>query len=246
MSRRPRSAPGYDIKLTKMEHNPDIQHPEAQSVDVVLKYFPQFSEEQREQMRLLGELYPEWNEKINVISRKDIQNLYPNHVLHSLAIAKFLPDLPEGYTLLDMGTGGGFPGIPLAIAMPPCRFHLIDRVGKKIRVASEIASAIGLKNVTFQHGDIGECREKYNFVVSRAVMTLDSLIPLVRKNVKHEQKGAQGYTVPNGLVVLKGGDLSEEIRAARRLAPEPLVDDLANYFPDIDFFETKKLLYQPL
>ena len=130
--------------------------------------------------------------------------------------------------------------------MPQCRFHLIDRVGKKIRVASEIASAIGLKNVTFQHGDIGECREKYNFVVSRAVMTLDSLIPLVRKNVKHEQKGAQGYTVPNGLVVLKGGDLSEEIRAARRLAPEPLVDDLANYFPDIDFFETKKLLYQPL
>lgn len=246
MSRRPRRAPGYDIKLTIMEHNPDIQHPEAQSVDVVLKYFPQFGEEQREQMRRLGELYPEWNEKINVISRKDIQNLYPNHVLHSLAIAKFLPDLPEGYTLLDMGTGGGFPGIPLAIAMPQCRFHLIDRVGKKIRVASEIASAIGLKNVTFQHGDIGECREKYNFVVSRAVMTLDSLIPLVRKNVKHEQKGAQGYTVPNGLVVLKGGDLSEEIRAARRLAPEPLVDDLANYFPDIDFFETKKLLYQPL
>ena len=146
MSRRPRSAPGYDIKLTKMEHNPDIQLPEAQSVDVVLKYFPEFSEEQREQMRLLGELYPEWNEKINVISRKDIQNLYPNHVLHSLAIAKFLPDLPEGYTLLDMGTGGGFPGIPLAIAMPQCRFHLIDRVGKKIRVASEIASAIAARN----------------------------------------------------------------------------------------------------
>lgn len=217
-----------------------------QNLDIVLKYFPEFDQRQREQMRMLGELYPEWNEKINVISRKDIQNLYPNHVLHSLAIAKFLPDMPEGATLLDMGTGGGFPGIPLAIAMPQCRFHLIDRVGKKIKVASEVANAIGLENVTFQHGDIGECHEKFNFVVSRAVMTLDSLIPLVRRNVKHEKNPDVRYSVPNGLVVLKGGDLGEELKAARRLAPEPLVDDLINYFPDVEFFETKKLVYQPL
>ena len=145
-----------------------------------------------------------------------------------------------------MGTGGGFPGIPLAIVMPQCRFHLIDRVGKKIRVATEVASAIGLDNVTFQHGDIGECHEKFDFVVSRAVMTLDSLIPLVRRNVRRQVKGESAYSVPNGLVVLKGGDLKDELKAARRLAPEPLIDELINYFPEEPFFETKKLIYQPL
>ncbi|MBD5225229.1 MAG: 16S rRNA (guanine(527)-N(7))-methyltransferase RsmG [Bacteroidales bacterium] len=211
----------------------------------VFRYFSGLSDIQKNRILELGELYPTWNEKINVISRKDIQNLYPNHVLHSLAIAKFLTGLPEGTSILDMGTGGGFPGIPLAIVMPQCRFHLIDRIGKKIKVASEIASSLGLDNVTFQHGDIGECREKYDFVVSRAVMTLDSLIPLVRKNIRHV-KTDKPYALPNGLVCLKGGDLKDEIRASLRLASEPLVDDLANYFPEEPFFKTKKLVYLPL
>ncbi len=211
----------------------------------IFRYFPEFSDIQRKRIIRLGELYPEWNEKINVISRKDIQNLYPNHVLHSLAIAKFLKGLPEGTSLLDMGTGGGFPGIPLAIAMPQCRFHLIDRIGKKIKVASEVAMALNLDNVTFQHGDIGECHDKYDFVVSRAVMTLDSLIPLVRKNIIHE-KTVKPYSLPNGLVCLKGGDLKEELRAAAKIACEPLVEDLANYFPEDPFFETKKLVYLPI
>lgn len=212
----------------------------------IFRHFPEFSDIQKERIIKLGELYPEWNEKINVVSRKDIQNLYPNHVLHSLAIAKFLPGLPDGTSLLDMGTGGGFPGIPLAIAIPQCRFHLIDRIGKKIKVAREIATVLGLTNVTFQHGDIGECHEKYDFVVSRAVMTLDSLIPLVRKNIRHPKISDKPYALPNGLVCLKGGDLKEELRAASKLACEPLVDDLANYFPEEPFFETKKLVYQPL
>ncbi len=219
---------------------------EIPGIDLIIKHFPDLSEKQLKQFAMLGELYPEWNDRINVISRKDIQNLYTHHVLHSLAIAKFLPGLPEGTSILDMGTGGGFPGIPLAIVMPQCRFHLIDRVGKKIRVATEVASAIGLDNVTFQHGDIGECHEKFDFVVSRAVMTLDSLIPLVRRNVRRQVKGEIAYAIPNGLVVLKGGDLKDELKAARRLAPEPLIDELINYFPEEPFFETKKLIYQPL
>lgn len=214
-------------------------------VSCIFRYFPEFSDKQKSMMIKLGELYPAWNEKINVISRKDIQNLYPNHVLHSLAIAKFLKGLPEGMSLLDMGTGGGFPGIPLAIAMPHCHFHLIDRIGKKIKVASEIALSLGLDNITFQHGDIGECRDKYDFVVSRAVMALDSLIPLIRKNIRHVKTDKQ-YALPNGLVCLKGGDLKDELRAAAKIACEPLVDDLANYFPDESFFETKKLVYLPL
>ncbi len=210
----------------------------------VFRHFPEFSSTQREQINMLGELYPEWNEKINVISRKDIQNLYVHHVLHSLAIAKFLPGLPEGTRLLDLGTGGGFPGIPLAIAMPHCHFHLIDRIGKKIKVATEVANSLGLQNVTFQHGDITECKEKYDYVVSRAVMPLDSLIPLIRKNIRRDVSKA--LAMPSGLICLKGGDLANEIRAAGRLALEPLVDDLINYFPEDPFFETKKLVYQPL
>lgn len=215
-------------------------------IEPIFRHFPEFSTVQREQICRLGELYPEWNEKINVISRKDIQNLYSHHVLHSLAIAKFLPGLPEGIKILDMGTGGGFPGIPLAIAMPQCRFHLIDRIGKKIKVATEIASALGLKNVTFQHGDIAECKDKYHFVVSRAVMPLDSLIPLVRKNILHEKHPEVAYGMPNGLVCLKGGDLAAELRASAKIAPEPMIDSIINYFPEDPFFETKKLIYQPL
>ncbi len=204
------------------------------SINVIEKYFPGLSGKQREQFEKLGPLYADWNSKINVISRKDIDNLYTNHILHSLAIAKFLQPAPST-TFLDMGTGGGFPGIPLAIMYPECRFHLIDRIGKKIKVAQAIAEAIGLTNVTFQHGDIGECRQKYDYVVSRAVMRLDELLPLIKKNVGGKQRNG----VPNGLICLKGGDISDELRAARA---DELVDELRNYF-DEEYFATKKLVY---
>lgn len=204
------------------------------SVSVIEKYFSGLSGKRHEQFEKLGPLYADWNSKINVISRKDIDNLYTNHILHSLAIAKFLQPAP-GTTFLDMGTGGGFPGIPLAIMYPECRFHLIDRIGKKIRVAQAIAEAIGLTNVTFQHGDIGECRQKFDYVVSRAVMRLDELLPLIKKNVGGKQRNG----VPNGLICLKGGDISDELRAARA---DELVDELCNYF-DEEYFATKKLVY---
>ena len=206
-------------------------------MDCILKYFPNLSETQINQFKLLGVLYPEWNEKINVISRKDIDNLYPNHILHSLSIAKFLSPV-AGSTFLDMGTGGGFPGIPLAIMFPDCHFHLIDRIGKKIRVATAIAQEIGLKNVTFQHGDIGECRNKYDFVVSRAVMRLDEIVPLVKRLIDAKCINS----LPNGLICLKGGELDSEIHNYRRSV---LIEQLKYWF-DEPFFETKKVVYLPI
>lgn len=206
-------------------------------MDELLKYFPELTDGQREQFAMLGTLYPEWNEKINVISRKDIDNLYLHHILHSLAIARFMTPV-GGTSFLDMGTGGGFPGIPLAIMWPGCSFHLIDRIGKKIRVAQAIADSLGLTNVTFQHGDIGECREKFDFTVSRAVMTLDQLVPLIRKNISPKNQNS----LPNGLLCLKGGDLSEEIARIRR----PVLEiPLSDYFSE-EFFTTKALIYVEL
>ncbi len=204
---------------------------------VIQKYFPNLTDKQVEQFRMLGTLYPEWNEKINVISRKDIDNLYINHILHSLGIAKFLVPEP-GTRFLDMGTGGGLPGIPLAIMFPDSSFHLIDRIGKKIKVASAIGEEIGLTNVTFQHGDIGECREKYDFVISRAVMRLDELIPLIKKNISPVNRNAYG----NGLICLKGGDIAAESGNYGKTA---MIYDLRRYF-DEEFFDTKKLVYVPL
>ena len=205
--------------------------------EIIYKYFPELTERQREQFALLGTLYPEWNAKINVISRKDIGNLYTNHVLHSLAIAKFLN--PAGGTnILDMGTGGGFPGIPLAIMFPDCRFHLLDRIGKKVRVAQAVAESVGLTNVTFQHGDSGECRGKFDFVVSRAVMRFDELVPLVRKNISKEQRNG----VPNGLICLKGGDLDAELKMARHAV---FRENISAYFTE-PYFETKELVYLAL
>ena len=203
----------------------------------ILKYFPEITTDQVKQFELMGELYPEWNSKINVISRKDIDNLYINHILHSLSIAKFLNPI-EGTTFLDMGTGGGFPGIPLATMFPKCKFHLIDRIGKKIKVASSIAETIGLENVTFQHGDIGECRQKYDFVVSRAVMRLDELLPLIRKNIIKGNKNRY----QNGLICLKGGLLEDEIKSVNY----PVIDYPITEFFNESFFETKKIIYVPM
>lgn len=203
----------------------------------ILKYFPEITDTQKCQFEMMGKFYPEWNAKINVISRKDIDNLYMNHILHSLSIAKFMTPV-DGTTFLDMGTGGGFPGIPLATMFPNCHFHLIDRIGKKIKVATEIANEIGLKNVTFQHGDIGECRQKYDFVVSRAVMRLDELLPLIRKNIA--KGGKNKYK--NGLICLKGGELADELNAVNY----PVIDYPITEFFNEQFFETKKIIYVPI
>lgn len=207
------------------------------SYQIIKQYFPHLSERQTEQFAMLGDLYSQWNERINVISRKDIDNLYTHHVLHSLAIAKFLQPSPST-SILDLGTGGGFPGIPLAIALPNCTFHLIDRVGKKIKVAQNISETIDLTNVSFQHGDIAECKTKFDFVVSRGVMPLNQLVMLVRKNIS--QQHHNGF--PNGVICLKGGDLKDELKLVKG---DPLVDDLSTYFAE-PFFETKKLIYLPL
>lgn len=206
-------------------------------IQPILKYFPDLSAMQRRQFEMMGPLYEEWNAKINVISRKDIQNLMTHHVLHSLAIAKFLTPV-SGTSFIDVGTGGGFPGIPLAVMWPDCQFLLVDRIGKKLRVAKEIADAIGLTNVRIHHGDIGECHERFDFAVSRAVMELGKLIPLIRKNVSRDSKNG----VPNGLICLKGGDLADEIAKARVQALDvPLTD----YFSE-EFFATKQLIYCPV
>lgn len=180
--------------------------------EIISKYFTSLTDVQLSQFEKMGELYRDWNAKINVISRKDIDNLYTNHVLHSLSIANFLGEVTDGTTFLDMGTGGGFPGIPLAVMYPRCRFHLVDRIGKKLKVAEDIAANLGLDNVTLQHGDIGECRQRYNYVVSRAVMALNALVPLIVKNIDRTPS-ANRYA--NGLICLKGGDLAAESQGMR-------------------------------
>lgn len=203
-------------------------------IDHILKYFPNLSDEQQVQFEKMCNLYPEWNEKINVISRKDIDNIEINHLLHSLAIAKYIQFKP-GSKILDFGSGGGFPGIPLAVLFPDVHFHLIDRIGKKMRVANEIAQAIGLKNVSIQHGDSGECHEKFDFVVSRAVMPQPDLVKLSSKNISGIQKNA----LPNGVIALKGGDLHEEIKTIKGKTE---VTDINKYFEE-PFFDTKKIVY---
>lgn len=204
------------------------------SPEIVYRYFPEMSEGQREMIAALGELYAEWNAKVNVVSRRDIDNLYERHVLHSLAIAKFITPA-EGSRILDLGTGGGFPGIPLAIMWPQARLHLIDRIGKKIRVATDIAERIGLTNVTLQHGDSGEYHDKVDFVVSRAVMRLDELAKLSRRNISTRHINP----MPNGLICLKGGEMETEMGGMRLPIVEMPVTD---YFTE-EFFETKKIVY---
>ena len=206
-------------------------------MEYILKYFPELDERQREQMASLESLYPEWNEKINVISRKDIANLEINHLLHSLGLVKFVKFTP-GTRVMDLGTGGGLPAIPLAVYYPKVSFHLVDRIGKKLRVAQDIAQRIGLTNVTFQHGDVKEVKGKFDFVVSRAVMELGELVPLVKRLIAPDDHNA----IPNGLICLKGGDLNSEVSKFRN---QVLIDELSSYFKE-DFFKTKKVLYLPL
>lgn len=200
------------------------------------KYFT-LTENQERQFLALGSLYPEWNAKINVISRKDIDNLYEHHILHSLAIAKVL-NFKQGTTILDVGTGGGFPGIPLAILFPDVSFLLIDSVGKKVKVAMEVACAAGLTNVQCLQTRVEEVKQTFDFVVSRAVMPLPDLVRLTKKNISKQQRNA----LPNGLICLKGGNLTDEIKPFKNIAE---VFELSQFFEE-DYFKTKKAIYLPM
>ena len=209
----------------------------AKTMDEIRKYFTELTATQLEQLTQLGELYRTWNERINVVSRKDIDNLYLHHVLHSLAIAKYV-QFKTGTRVLDFGTGGGFPGIPLAIVFPECRFKLIDRTAKKIRVTQEIAAAIGLTNATAEQKAGEEERGEYDFVVSRAVMPLPDLMKIVKKNISREQRNA----LPNGLICLKGGNLDAETRTVKKIVD---ITPVGNWFED-EWFEEKNVVYVPM
>ena len=203
-------------------------------MDIIQKYFNNLTEHQVEQFAQLEALYNDWNAKINVISRKDIQNLYEHHVLHSLGIAKVV-NFKDGTTVMDLGTGGGFPGIPLAILFPNVQFHLVDSIGKKVKVANEVATAIGLKNVKFSHARAEEIKEQYDFVVTRAVMPMVDLMKVARKNIKKEQHNA----VPNGIIALKGGELAGEIASMKNICT---VWELSDFFEE-EYFKTKKVVH---
>lgn len=205
-------------------------------IEIIKKYFPQLSAKQIEQFTALNALYHDWNAKINVISRKDIDNLYEHHVLHSLAIAKRI-NFREGTNILDFGTGGGFPGIPLAIFSPEANFKLIDGTGKKVRVAQEVANAIGLENVLPAHLRGEEEKGKFDFIVSRAVMPLPDLIKIVKKNIACDQHNV----LPNGVIVLKGGNLEGELMPYKRIAEKT---ELSQWFEE-DWFKEKYLIYVP-
>lgn len=204
------------------------------SVDIIHAYFPNLSAKQKQQFEMLGQLYPHWNAQINVISRKDIDSLYLRHVLHSLGIAKTL-SFTAGTRVLDVGTGGGFPGIPLAILFPEVQFHLVDSIGKKIKVVREIATEIGLENVEAYHIRAEQLDEKYDFVVSRAVTRLVEFYPWIQNKFLKKDKNA----LPNGILYLKGGDLTVELKESKLKAE---IYPLSDYFKE-DFFETKYVVY---
>jgi 16S rRNA (guanine527-N7)-methyltransferase len=206
-------------------------------MEIIKKYFKQLTERQLQQIQMLDEMYREWNAKINVISRKDIDNLYEHHVLHSLAIAKAITFRP-GTEILDFGTGGGFPGIPLAILFPECHFKLIDGTGKKIRVAQEVATAIGLENCQPEHLRGEDEKGRYDFVVSRAVMPLPDLVNIVRKNISKTNRNV----LPNGVICLKGGELQAETQPFRKVVE---TNPISNWF-DEEWFKEKNVIYLPL
>lgn len=203
----------------------------------ILEYFPNITDEQRSQMEMLRPLYCEWNSKINVISRKDIENIYSHHVLHSLAIAKETR-FTHGSRILDFGTGGGFPGIPLAIMFPDCHFKLIDRTGKKIKVVNEVACSLGLKNIEAEQISGEEEKGKYDFVVSRAVMPLPDLMKIIKKNISDKQRNA----IANGLLCLKGGNIDSEIHNYRHISQ---ITDISNIFRG-EWFKNKYVIYIPI
>lgn len=205
--------------------------------EIILKYFSSLTADQQRQFEALDSLYREWNAKINVISRKDIDQLYEHHVLHSLAIARFIRFKP-GTSILDFGTGGGFPGIPLAILFPDCEFKLIDGTGKKIRVAQEVCQAIGLTNCLPEHRRGEEEKGIYDFVVSRAVMPLPDLAKMVRKNISKTQRNA----LPNGIICLKGGELQGELQSFRKIVETA---DISHYFEE-EWFKEKHIIYLPI
>lgn len=206
-------------------------------MELINKYFPYITDEQRERFAALDALYRDWNSKINVISRKDIDNLYEHHILHSLGIAKLIAFKP-GSRIMDLGTGGGFPGIPLAIMFPDVQFHLVDSIGKKIRVCDEVSTALGFTNVTTEWNRAENVKDKFDFVVSRAVMPLADLVKLIRKNIAKDSHNA----MPNGLICLKGGELANEVMTMKS---HTLITDLSDYFEE-EFFETKKVVYVSL
>lgn len=208
-----------------------------QDPSILFGYFPDLTPDQRNQFIRLGELYSDWNNKINIISRKDIENLYTNHVLHSLGIAKVTSFLP-GSNILDVGTGGGFPGIPLAILFPEVQFHLVDSIGKKITVVNEVASALGLRNVKGEKVRAEEVTGRYDFIVSRAVTRMKEF----HGWVKNKAAANSRHTLPNGILYLKGGDVEEEMAELKK---PYRVFELTDYFPE-PFFETKKVIYVPL
>lgn len=207
------------------------------TADIIFKYFPDLSDHQRQQFNQLYDLYVEWNSKINVISRKDIENLYINHVLHSLGIAKVVA-FKNGASVLDVGTGGGFPGIPLAILFPETNFHLVDSIGKKITVVKEVSKGIGLENLTAEQIRAEQVKGKYDFIVSRAVTRLKEFYGWIHQKVKSESI----HAMDNGILYLKGGDLEEELAELKKLHQ---VFELSDYFEE-EFFETKKVVFVPL
>lgn len=209
----------------------------SRTMEQILRYFPELTDTQREQISKLQALYEDWNQKINVISRKDIGNLYEHHVLHSMAIAKAIRFQP-GTKILDFGTGGGFPGIPLAILFPECQFTLIDGTGKKIRVATEVANSLGLKNVNAIHRRGEEEKGKYDFVVSRAVMPLPDLIKIIRKNIARQNQNILG----NGLLCLKGGNLEEELAPFSKVVEQT---EISEWFEQ-EWFKEKYVIYVPI